>query len=444
MAAVVASGAAVVASAAAVAGPAASPPASSIVAPPATPPSSRGALLQSAPELPTAQHPVFRLGRAVFNTPFEAGPEAPRRRAGLGPRFNAPSCDACHNGAGRGDPPRDGSAPTQGVVHAALSSPGGVATNRPLRVESVVGGSDARASVRWIETLGGYADRRPYSLRRPELELRDADPALGRLHAAGLRMANPLVGLGLLEAVPDATLAALADPHDRDGDGISGRVHRVRTIAGRYGVGRFGWKAAHATLLDQTTVALAIEMGVASRWRRPPEDAAPEIDDELVHALVAFQRSTRLPDAAGRRAAGETPARPASAAVARGERLFHEYRCAGCHVPQLATGAVEDAPWLANRVVPAYTDLLLHDLGPGLAAPVGEGDATATEWRTAPLWGLGLARSDRPRTFLHDGRARSVEEAILWHGGEAALSRHRFLHAAADDRAALLVFLDSL
>jgi CxxC motif-containing protein (DUF1111 family) len=380
----------------------------------------------------------FRLGEAVFNTPFESDPAAPRQRAGLGPRFNAPACDACHNSGGRGGPPAEGESPFQSVVHAAVRAPASAAaTSQPLRVSAVEGiEPDIRATVGWIEEPWRYADRTPYSLRRPVVLTKSVRAGLGDLTGATLRVPNALLGLGLLDAVSDTEIARGADPADRNGDGIRGRVHWVRDAEGRRRVGRFGWKATQPTLHAQTTFALAHEMGLISRWDRPPEAAATEpveIPDELVLALVAFQRD------------GSSPAVTNGARGSRGEALFRGFGCASCHREEMRTARVPGKPWLSNQLIRPYTDLLLHDLGPDLAAAAVDGDAQPQEWRTAPLWGLSLVGAlSRHRVYLHDGRARSVEEAILWHGGEAEVARTRFRAAAAEDRAALLAFLATL
>jgi len=262
------------------------------------------------------------------------------------------------------------------------------------------------------------------------------------------RIALPMIGLGLLEAIPEATLAALEDPEDADGDGISGRRNRVWDVrAGETVTGRFGWKAGQPTLEQQNASAFNGDMGLATtlfphsnctpsqlECRRRPAGGEPEVSDEILDRVTFYARNLAVPD---RRNADDP-------AVAQGMRLFAGSGCAGCHVPELETGDAED-PWLANQRIAPYTDLLLHDMGEGLADHRREFDATGREWRTPPLWGIGLTATVGGNAFfLHDGRARNLLEAILWHGGEAQAAREAVVAMTPDDRKALLAFLESL
>jgi CxxC motif-containing protein (DUF1111 family) len=232
----------------------------------------------------------------------------------------------------------------------------------------------------------------------------------------------------LLEAIPDAALEAAADPDDRDGDGVSGRPNRVWDVdAGAVRVGRFGHKAGNPSLVQQAAAAYANDMGVTSRRF----GGEVELDDATV-ALTAFYTATL-----------GVPAR-APGDVTEGEARFAEFGCAACHTPTQASGPHAIAA-IADQQFQPYTDLLLHDLGPDLADGRPEYQADGREWRTPPLWGLGLVATVLPgASYLHDGRARTVAEAILWHGGEAEASRERFRTAPAETRAALLRFLSAL
>ncbi len=294
--------------------------------------------------------------------------------------------------------------------------------------------ADAQVRVRWLEHMGRFADGERYALREPQLEVTGSRADLGALQATSLRIAPPLAGLGWLQAIPEQELCP---PPENNPLRLTGRCARVRDVRGQLRMGRFGWKAQQADVESQTADALATEMGIVSRWHSPPEQpgAAAEISDGDLAALVFFQSNAQPPGFAATDFRSGQP----------GQQIFHHFGCGGCHRDSWQTGSVPGAPWRSNRRISPYTDLRLHDLGPGLAAASGEGDATDREWRTAPLWGLSLTgRIGRGRTYLHDGRARNLSEAILWHGGEAQPSQERFVAATAADRRELLLFLESL
>jgi CxxC motif-containing protein (DUF1111 family) len=272
------------------------------------------------------------------------------------------------------------------------------------------------------------------------------DPAYGALAATtrgSPRLSPQLAGMGLLEAVDDASILALEDPLDADGDGVSGRAARLPGGA----IGRLGWKAVQPSLQGQTIAAFANDIGVASPGQgddctpgqaacaAAPSGGAPEIAGADASAVDTFVRYLGVP------AARRDNADPI---IGRGHAMFAAARCGACHRPALITGAIAAAPVLARVRFYPYTDLLLHDMGPGLADALGEGDAAAGEWRTPPLWGLGLVAAQPAARFLHDGRAATIEDAIRWHGGEAEAARAAFAAMAYADRAALLAFLGSL
>ena len=268
------------------------------------------------------------------------------------------------------------------------------------------------------------------------------------------RVAPPMIGLGLLEAVAESDIVARADPDDADGDGISGRARRVWSREHRrMMLGRFGWKAGAASIVDQSADAMSGDIGVSSplapaAWgecterqracRLAPHGAGPgefEAPAAVMDAIVFYSRHLAVP---ARRGADDPT-------VLRGKALFYRIGCTGCHTPKHATRRDWPDEELAGQLIWPYTDLLVHDMGDGLADGRPEGDASGREWRTAPLWGIGLTEVVNGHTrFLHDGRARNLVEAILWHGGEAEAASAAFRSMSSRERAALLAFLKSL
>jgi CxxC motif-containing protein (DUF1111 family) len=350
--------------------------------------------------------------------------------SGLGPQFVAPSCVACHVRNGRG----------RAITDEALVRVVEAAGFGPQIQDKAVLGAEPEASVmlQWRPVRRGAI-----RLRAPDVAVisPDGEP-LSASMSRSLRVAPPLLGLGLLEAVPKSTITALADPDDANGDGISGRVHWLSDADGQRRLGRFGWKAISASVRDQSADAYQQDMGLTT-----PASPSNNLDSAGQPADISNQELDLVTYYSQTLGAPRT-AMPASSAVVRnGQRLFEDLNCAACHVPALQTGSKSDVVVQAIRdqTIWPYTDLLLHDMGPGLNDGVAEQGALSGEWRTAPLWGLGLTQKINPQaTFLHDGRARSVEEAILWHGGEAEASRQAFLALAKPQRQALLRWLQQL
>ncbi len=375
-------------------------------------------------------------GDVAFEATFVRGP-APVN-AGLGPLYNHNACAACHGKDGRGLP-QFGGAASQALVRVSLPDGTPELPGAPIQVPGLGGQlqdhavfgipAEVGVALAWTETTGSYADGTAYALRAPALTLTYPDGrALEPTIMRSLRQAPAVFGAGLLEAIPDATLEAAADPDDRDGDGISGRPNRVWDVdAGAVRIGRFGHKAGNPSLVQQTAAAYANDMGVTSRRF----GGEVEVDDARVEATAFYTATLGVPA----RAPGD---------VADGEARFAEFGCAACHTPTQRSGPHPIAA-LADQQFQPYTDLLLHDLGLDLADGRPEFRADGREWRTPPLWGLGLVATVLPgASYLHDGRARTVAEAILWHGGEAEAARERFRTAPADQRAALLRFLSAL
>jgi CxxC motif-containing protein (DUF1111 family) len=381
---------------------------------------------------------------------------------GLGPVFDNVSCEACHLGDGRGRPPEnEGGEFTSMLFRASVS--GRDANGGPLGIPGGFGGQlqthmnagytpDITAMIHYVETQGTFADGTPYQLHAPQYTINGAYPGLPATFLFSPRVAPVVFGLGLLEAVPELALIGRSDPRDLDRDGISGRVNLVYdAVRHQRAVGRFGWKANTPNLIQQTAGAYNGDMGVTSdlfpsepcagRNSDPLTDAgcntthAPEVTAATVADVAFYTQTLAVP---ARRNLNDPTAR-------RGETVFYAVGCDGCHTPTLRTGFLRGIPEVSNQVIHPYTDLLIHDMGPGLADGRPDFQASGSEWRTAPLWGIGLVFTVNGHTrFLHDGRAYSLQEAVLWHGGEATRARDRFTHLAKPDRDALLAFLQSL
>lgn len=406
----------------------------------------------------------FVTGNSFFRNAWVVAPSSTTARDGLGPLLNATSCAACHEFDGRGRPPLPGETGLHSML-VRLSVPGtnphGGVVPEPtygeqLQNRAIAGvPPEGDVQITYAEEPGHYPDGTAYSLRRPSYAFTNL--TYGALAANVLtspRVAPQMIGLGLLEAIPEATLLAAADPTDLNGDGISGRPNYVWDVeANDRRIGRFGWKANQPSLRQQTAGAFLGDMGITSSLFQEQNCTSPQADCQRaptgntsaqepyelqpsVLDKVAFYSGTLA--VPGRRNWQD-------ATVKRGKHLFVQLNCGGCHTPKVQTGTSGIAAELSNQTIRPYTDLLLHDMGADLADNRPDFEATGTEWRTPPLWGIGLFQAVSHHTFyLHDGRARNLEEAILWHGGEAQRSRRAFMDLPKADRAAVLQFLSSL
>ncbi len=395
----------------------------------------RDAYRQPAPTLSDGERARFQAGRS----PFDFRWEPPK----LGPLFNNISCLACHGANGRGLSQIGMGPASQALIRVSLidgdpAEPGGPVPvpgfGLQLQDHAVVGLPEVRVSLTWVETAITYGDGEITALREPRLDVRTPDggflPASTRI---SYRIGQPVFGLGLLEAVPEATLRDLSDPDDIDGDGISGRVNLVWDLEqGATVVGRFGWKANTSTLHLQVAAAFENDIGLSSIVF-PADGGLRDLNDQQLEDTTFFMAASGVP------AAG-----PRSIDAHAGRGLFREFGCAGCHTPTLVTGDHPVAA-VAHQTIHPYTDMLLHDVGDRLSDGRPDFLAEGTEWRTPALWGIGLAKLVSPMaTFLHDGRAVTLEEAILWHGGEANAAREAFRTASRAERARLIEFLESL
>ncbi|OQX03307.1 MAG: thiol oxidoreductase [Thiothrix lacustris] len=387
------------------------------------------------------QHEDFAIGGAFFQQPWVSAPASTTARDGLGPLFKANSCIACHVQHGRGHPPLTATEPFLSTI-VKLSVPDkthGVAPEptygdhlQPLGNKGVLGEATPRFS--YTEIHGQFADGATYTLQQPKLHLDGLN--YGAMHPDvqySVRVAPPLFGMGLLGSIPETEILANADPDDKNGDGISGKANQVWDIQQQKTVlGRFSWKANQPSIAQQTADAFRNDIGITSTLfpeqpctavqtdcQHLPTGGKPEIPDDLLEKVVFHVNAQSVPP---RRNATDPQ-------VLQGERLFKQSGCTNCHISTFS----------------AYSDLLLHDMGAGLADNRPEFAASGQEWRTPPLWGIGITATLSGHTrFLHDGRARNLLEAILWHGGEAEPAKQHVLALNKTEREALLRFLNSL
>ncbi len=379
-------------------------------------------------------------------------------RQGLGPLFVNRSCSACHFKDGRSAPLTAGLELETMAVR--ISIPGTNAHGGP-KPDPAYGiqfqtralpriPAEAGVIVRFDNVEGRYADGEPFSLRHPVYAI--TNPAYGAPSpnlALSPLAAPSIFGLGLLEAVPEETLRRLAENESKRSDGIAGKMNWVWDLAARrMAPGRFGWKAEQPSIAQQCAMAFSEDMGLTTEMvpkenyteaekicATMPSGGQPEVSHDIFDAVVVYCHCLAVP---GRR-------QWTNAAVLRGQKLFGQLNCSACHVPSLQTKDWPEYPELSKQTIHPYTDLLLHDMGEGLADHRTVFQADGRHWRTAPLWGIGLVPTVNGHSlFLHDGRARNLPEAILAHGGEAERSKEQFRQLGKADRTALIAFLNSI
>lgn len=415
----------------------------------------------------------FKMGNGLFRKLWVSSPSSTLASDGLGPLFNARSCQRCHIKDGRGHPP-EGPADNAISLLLRVSIPadndtlaeqieGYIATlpepnyGAQLQDFSVAGHSaEYRLQIDYEEIELPLSGGEVASLRKPTYTA--ADLGYGPLHPDAMlspRIAPQMIGLGLLEAIPASDILALADPEDTDSDGISGRANIVWSEEfDQPMLGRFGLKAGSPTIRHQAAAAFAGDIGISSpllpaAWgdcsdaqtecrAAPHGDNDPrghEIDAAGLDLVTFYSRNLGVP---ARRDVNDPE-------VLRGKEVFYTTGCPSCHQPNFVTHRLRNQPEQSFQLIWPYTDMLLHDMGPGLADNRPEARASGREWRTPPLWGIGLTEQVSGHTyFLHDGRARSLLEAILWHGGEAQPQRDAVVAMPPADRKALITFLESL
>ncbi|PRY24198.1 CxxC motif-containing protein (DUF1111 family) [Aliiruegeria haliotis] len=416
----------------------------------------------------------FRVGNGFFRKLWVAAPSATTASDGLGPLFNGRGCKSCHIRDGRGHPPEGPEDRGVSMVLrlsipvAASSLDAGAIARIGVAPEPVYGTQLQDKTVAGIPAEGRVAiayeplpvelgDGTVIELRKPAYTIRA--PGHGTPHPdlqISPRVAPPMIGLGLLEAVPEADILALADPDDRDADGISGRPNRVWSLEfQQWMLGRFGWKAGQPTLAQQGSDAFFNDIGISTPIHRAPWGNCTEAQETCrtaPHGQSGNDEGLEIPSIGmdlvtffTRNLAPPARREVDAPQVLRGKQIFHDSGCASCHQPKFVTHRLDGQPEQSFQLIWPYSDLLLHDMGEGLADNRPEAAASGREWRTAPLWGIGRTEDVSGHTmFLHDGRARSLLEAVLWHGGEAEAARESVRFMPAEDREALIAFLESL
>lgn len=434
------------------------------------------AFSQLSANMPFARELDFKIGNGIFRKLWVAAPASTKSSDGLGPLFNSRACQSCHLKDGRGSPEPQADADRALSILLRLSVPPSTDEERKALAEERIGPipeptyggqlqesavaghrAEGRLRISYEEIAVTLSGGEAVSLRRPSISVTDLGygPLLPETMLS-VRLTPQMIGLGLIEAIPAEDILKQADPDDRDGDGISGRANRVWSASKQQMMlGRFGWKAGQPTILDQVADAFANDIGIGSpvipkahgdcTVKQPTCLDTPsggtvkaphhEINQALIDLVAFYSRNLAVP------ARIDTNREP----IRRGRDIFTAIGCASCHTPSHRTGSDTPDEHLRDQTIWPYTDLLLHDMGNGLADNRPEWRANGREWRTPPLWGIGLSKVvNGNQFFLHDGRARSLQEAILWHGGEAQRAKDHFAELPKSDRDALIAFLNSL
>ena len=426
---------------------------------------------------------LFWTGFSLFRDPWVIAPSSTKDRDGLGPLFNTRSCISCHSSGGKGPSPVQGvSKPSALVIRfgsaedGVFSDPvyGGQLQPRAVAIThsniqpNLLG--EAKLQLNYQEIYGEYADGTTYILRQPSYQLTDlAYGDLDKRTALSPRFSPVIYGVGLLDAISVQDLLSQEDINDINQDGISAKYNRVPVAPSNHntadfhgsvendkaavpkGIGRFGHKAKHPSLHQQVAAAFRDDIGITNSsfisescgtGQTNCQSASAigghpsvEIPNKLLDLVTQFNQLMAVPPA---RNLGYVKAQ-------QGRKLFYQLGCESCHTASYTTATEYPHKSLANQTIWPYTDLALHDMGEGLADDVNEYDADGHEWRTPPLWGIGARKNIRSENlYLHDGRAKTVSAAILWHGGEALRSQQNFIQLNQQQRNALLAFLDAI
>lgn len=426
-------------------------------------PLNRHAFSKPLSNLTFAGREQFSLGNSLFRKIWVSSPATTQASDGLGPFYNARGCQSCHIQDGRGHLPNRHESASSFLLHLGRYDSadnrwkGDIRYGSQLQTAAVQGHlAEGIVSISYESEAVQFPDGEKVMLRRPSY-------SIGKLSYGKMddqtqlspRIAPAMIGLGLLAAISDSDILSREDPDDDDNDGISGRASRIVDESGTR-IGRFNLKAGQADVRGQSAAAFSSDMGLSNslhpghsgdctpaqtRCMNAPHGEQSrlgkyEVPDQLLD-LVDFYSNNLAPPV--RRDVGD-------ADVLRGKALFYGAGCTGCHVPKYVTSRDAVAPQHQFQLIWPYTDLLVHDMGGDLADGAGHnGGVSGSEWRTPPLWGIGLTKTVNPRaTFLHDGRARTLMEAVLWHGGEAVQARNAVLAMPRQSREHLIRFLESL
>lgn len=419
-----------------------------------------------AANLPMSKRLDFSVGNSFFRNPWVQAPASTDARDGLGPLFNTNGCQNCHIKDGRGHPPEKDDLHAVSML-VRLSIPAMTPEQKKAFIkdgaipEPTYGGQlqdfalqdqkpEGKIDITYTDVPVQFKDGMTVVLRKPNLKITEL--GYGDMHPDtefSARVAPPMIGLGLLESIPDETLLTWADEQDANKDGISGKVNKVWDIEkDGFSIGRFGWKAGQPTLMQQNAAAFNGDVGLTSHLfpnenctskqsicDDMPNGGKPEVSKNILdfvefysqHLAVPIRRNVKDPE------------------VQLGQQIFASSGCESCHKTSVKTAKRADLPALSEQLIHPYTDMLLHDMGEGLADHRPEYLANGREWRTAPLWGIGYTEEVNGHTyFLHDGRARNLMEAVLWHGGEAETAKQNVLALNKKERDALIAFLNSL
>jgi len=388
--------------------------------------------LQFIPGLDISSLPQASQGRELFVADWTMAPGSRDLLDGLGPLFVSGACDNCHLSTGRAAALNDDGTIGEGLLFRLGNEVGAVDPHYGGQLQNRATVGNPEGTVSWQDTAG-----------KPVVVITQAGQPIADGINLGPRQSPQLTGVGLLELVPPAQILEKDDPDDSDNNGISGKAHRLNR-EGVDCIGRFGWKAMHCTMRGQSAGALQQDMGLTtplnptepctatqSICSDQPSGGSPEVSEASLSAINEFLTLLAVP---ARRVTNQER-------FDQGADLFDQVGCADCHRPTFATATHPKFSQLSSQTIYAYTDLLLHDMGDELSDGVREGDALTSEWKTSPLWGIGFIEGNGSSSFLHDGRAKTIPEAIRWHGGEAAASRSAYDELSDVQQSLLLEFL---
>ncbi|WP_318458791.1 di-heme oxidoreductase family protein [Photobacterium leiognathi] len=431
-----------------------------------TPKTGANAFSLPASNLPMSKRLDFSVGNSFFRNPWVQAPATTDARDGLGPIFNTNGCQNCHIKDGRGHPPEKDDMNSVSML-VRMSIPALTDEQKQQLIKSGVipeptygdqlqdfalpdAKPEGKIALTYTDVPVTFADGEVITLRKPNLSITDLNygPIADDVMLSA-RIAPPMIGLGLLEHIPEQTLKRFVAEQAAENKGVSGKLNQVWDVrANKTVTGRFGWKAGQPNLMQQNAAAFNGDIGLTNALFEQenctdkqticaelPNGGKHEASEKVLTFVEFYSQHLAVP---ARRNINDPQ-------VMKGEKLFADIGCQSCHRTQIKTAKVSERPALSEQMINPYTDLLLHDMGEGLADNRPEFLANGQEWRTPPLWGLGYTEEVNGHTnFLHDGRARSVMEAVLWHGGEAQTSRDKVLQLSKSDRQALVAFLDSL